>query len=100
MAILTGDEHNYNRLQLARSVNIYPDNYLHPKLNVSRPVYQINNGAAGAPYYAQEMAPWSEHTKAFSVQNALCFFYVDGKKITMKVINPDTLNEIDQLQLR
>lgn len=100
IAILTGDEHNYNRLQLTKEVDIYPDNYPHPRLNISRSIFQINNGAAGAPYYAQEKAPWSEHTKAFSVQNALCLFYVDGKKITMKVVNPDTLNEIDQLRLR
>jgi hypothetical protein len=100
VAILTGDEHNYNRLQLTKGVNIYPENYPHKKLNVSRNIYQINNGAAGAPYYAQEKAPWSEHTKAFSVQNALCLFYIDGKKVSMKVINPDTLNEIDQIQLR
>ncbi|HEY0679638.1 MAG TPA: metallophosphoesterase family protein [Chitinophagaceae bacterium] len=100
LAVLTGDEHNYNRLQLTKAVNIYPDNYPHKKLNVSRPIYQINNGAAGAPYYAQEKAPWSEHTKAFSVQNALCLFYVEGKKVTMKVVNPDTLNEIDKIQLR
>ncbi len=100
VAVLTGDEHNYNRLQLTKEVNIYPDNYPHKKLNVSRSIYQINNGAAGAPYYAQEIAPWSSHTKAFSVQNALCLFYVDGKKVKMKVINPDTLNEIDTIELR
>jgi hypothetical protein len=100
LAVLTGDEHNYNRLQLTKEVNIYPDNYPHKKLNVSRSIYQINNGAAGAPYYAQETAPWSSHTKAFSVQNALCLFYVDGKKVKMKVINPDTLNEIDTIELR
>jgi hypothetical protein len=100
VAILTGDEHNYNRLELTGEVNIYPENYPYQKLKVSRSIFQINNGAAGAPYYAQEMAPWSQHTKAFSVQNALCLFYVDGKKITMKVINPDTLNEIDELLLR
>jgi 3',5'-cyclic AMP phosphodiesterase CpdA len=100
VAVLTGDEHNYNRLKLTREVNIYPENYPHKKLNVSRSIFQINNGAAGAPYYAQELAPWSEHTKAFSVENALCLFYVDGKKIRMKVINPDTLNMIDEIQLK
>jgi hypothetical protein len=100
LAVLTGDEHNYNRLQLTRAVNIYPDAYPHKKLVVSRPIYQINNGAAGAPYYAQEKAPWSAHTKAFSVQNALCLFSVNGKKMFMRVLNPDTLNEIDKIQLR
>ncbi|MGB4959810.1 MAG: metallophosphoesterase, partial [Saprospiraceae bacterium] len=100
VAIMTGDEHNYNYLKLTSEVTIYPDDYPHPKLKVSRPIFQINNGAAGAPYYAQEVLPWSAHTKSFSVENALCLIYVDGKKVKMKVINPDTLNEIDQVQLR
>lgn len=100
VGILTGDEHNYNWLKLTAEVPIYPEGYTLKKLNVSRPVYQINNGAAGAPYYAQEVLPWSGFTRSFSVENALCLFYVDGKKITMKVINPDTLNEIDSVELR
>ncbi|MEM8845619.1 MAG: hypothetical protein AAGD17_00825 [Bacteroidota bacterium] len=100
LAILTGDEHNYNRLKLTDEVTIYPEDYPHEKLNVSRPIYQINNGAAGAPYYAQEVLPWSEHTKAFSVENAVCLFYVDGASVKMRVINPDTLNLIDEIVLR
>ena len=100
VAILTGDEHNYNRLKITAEVPIYPENYDLPKLNVSRPIYQINNGASGAPYYSQEQLPWSDYTKAFSVENALCLFYVDGESIIMKVLNPDTLNEIDEIKLR
>ncbi|MEM9001282.1 MAG: hypothetical protein AAGB24_13540 [Bacteroidota bacterium] len=100
LAVLTGDEHNYNRLQLTSEVTIYPENYPHEKLEVSRPLYQINNGAAGAPYYAQEVLPWSAHTKAFSVENAVCLFYVDGPTVKMKVVNPDTLNVIDEIVLR
>ena len=100
LAILTGDEHNYNRLKLTKEVPIYPEKYPHKKIKVSRPIYQINNGAAGAPYYAQEVLPWSQYTEAFSVENALCLFHVEGKKVKMKVINPDTLNEIDEMVLR
>lgn len=100
VAILTGDEHNYNWLKLTNEVTIHPEAYEHEKLNVSQPIYQINNGAAGAPYYGQEVLPWSDFTQSFSVENALCLFYVDGEKLTMKVINPDTLNEIDEVELR
>ena len=100
IAILTGDEHNYNYLKISSDVTIYPEDYPHEKIRVSRPIYQVNNGAAGAPYYAQEVLPWSSHTKSFSVENALVLFYVDGKKITMVVLNPDTLNEIDRLEMR
>jgi hypothetical protein len=100
VAVLTGDEHNYNWLKINKEVPIYPDNYPHKKLEISRPIYQINNGAAGAPYYGQEVLPWSDYTQSFSVENALCLFYVEGSKIEMVVINPDTLNEIDRLELR
>ncbi|MBA2500202.1 MAG: metallophosphoesterase [Chitinophagaceae bacterium] len=100
VAVLTGDEHNYNRLELTSEVKIYPENWKGKKIKISRPIFQINNGAAGAPYYAQEQAPWSPHTKAFSVQNAICLFYVNGKEIIMKVVNPDTLNDIDEIKLR
>jgi hypothetical protein len=100
LAILTGDEHNYNWLKLTSEVPIYPDLYRFEKLQVSRPIYQINNGAAGAPYYAQEVLPWSEYTQSFSVENALCLFYVEGSTVKMRVLNPDTLNEIDSVILR
>lgn len=100
LAILTGDEHNYNWLKLTPEVPIYPDLYRFEKLTISRPIYQINNGAAGAPYYAQEVLPWSEFTQSFSVENALCLFYVEGSKVKMRVLNPDTLNEIDSVILR
>jgi 3',5'-cyclic AMP phosphodiesterase CpdA len=100
VAVLAGHEHSYNRLELTKEVNIYPDNYPFKKLNISRPIFQIINGAAGAPYYTQEKTPWSEQTKAFTIENALCLFYVDGKTIKMKVVNPDTLNEIDEIKLR
>lgn len=100
VAILTGDEHNYNWLKLTNEVPIYPEDYPHDKLSFDRPIYQINNGAAGAPYYAQEKLPWSAFTRSFSVENALCLFYVEGDSVFMQVLNPDTLNEIDRLQLR
>lgn len=100
VGILTGDEHNYNWLKLTDEVKIHPTGYEHEKLKVSRSIYQINNGAAGAPYYGQEKLPWSEHTQSFSVENAICLFFIDGESIIMKVINPDTLNEIDEVKLK
>ena len=100
VGILTGDEHNYNWLKLTPEVPIYPDDYPYEKLSFSRPIYQINNGASGAPYYGQEVLPWSDFTQSFSVENALCLFYVSGEKITMRVYNPDTLNLIDEVELR
>ena len=98
-AILTGDEHNYCKTEIGPETNRYPEVYLPPKIELKRTVYQINNGAAGAPYYAQEETPWTPFTSGFTTQNAIVFFHVDGESIEMEVINPDTLEKVDELKL-
>lgn len=98
-AILTGDEHNYNRLHLTPETQIYPESYFFPKIEITRPIYQINNGAAGAPYYAQEQTPWTPFVSNFTTQNAVVFFHVDGESIEVEVLNPDTLEEVDRFWL-
>jgi len=100
VALLVGDEHNYCKLKLEAGTEIYPDNYQHKKIKIKRKFWQINNGAAGAPYYAQEKTPWSDYVSGFTTQNALVLFYIDGKSVKMKVLNPDTLEQIDELILR
>jgi len=98
-AILTGDEHNYNRLEIGPETEIYPEQYFTAKIELTRTIYQINNGAAGAPYYAQEETPWTPFVSGFTTQNALVFFHVDGKEIEVEVLNPDTLEEVDRFEL-
>ncbi len=94
-AVLTGDEHNYNRLKLTPETKIYPELYLFPKIELTRTIYQINNGAAGAPYYAQEQTPWTPYVSNFTTQNALVFFHIRGESVQVQVLNPDTLEEVD-----
>lgn len=98
-AILTGDEHNYCKTEIGPKTERYPEVYLPAKIELKRTIYQINNGAAGAPYYAQETTPWTPFTSGFTTQNALVFFHIKGKEIHMEVINPDTLEKIDELKL-
>ncbi len=100
VAFLTGDEHNYNRLLISDTTSIYPENYGAKKIQITRPVYQINNGAAGAPYYAQEQAPWSACVEHFTTQNAVVLIHVDGKKISVVVKNPDTLELVDEFIIK
>lgn len=100
VAIFTGDEHNYNKLELKPETNIYPENWHKPKLQRSRTIWQINNGAAGAPYYAQEQTPWTPYVTGFTTQNALVLLDIKKKSIRLRVVNPDTLEEFDTLQLR
>ena len=100
VAILTGDEHNYARTQITPETEIYPDDYPHEKLERERSIWQINNGAAGAPYYSQQETPWTPYVDGFTTQNAVVFFHVDGESIEMVVKNPDTLEEVDRLELK
>lgn len=106
-AVLTGDEHNYSRLEVKPGMPIYSDKYTPKKpLEITRTIYQIHSGAAGAPYYGKEDTPWSgdvkkgsrqsgEYLKNFTTENALIFFHVNGNNIFVEVVNPDTLDTID-----
>jgi hypothetical protein len=99
VASLTGDEHNYSLLRVSDKLTIYPENYQGDKLTNFRPFWHINNGAAGAPYYGKEETPWMDHVEAFSTQNAVVMFHVDGKQIEVEVVNPDTWEEIDRFEI-
>ena len=98
-AALTGDEHNYSLLKINDDMPRYPDGYDKEKVKLRRQVWQVNNGAAGAPYYGQEDTPWMDHLQNFSTQNALVFFHVYGLSIKVEVINPDTGELIDEFEL-
>ena len=100
VALLTGDEHNYCKTHITPETDIYPEGWEKPRLERKRSIYQVNNGAAGAPYYAQEETPWTPFTTGFTTQNALVLFHIDGEKIQMEVLNPDTLDKVDELDLR
>lgn len=99
-ATLTGDEHNYCRTQITEAMPRYPEGWNGPRLQLKRTIWQINNGSAGAPYYAQEQTPWSAFTQAFTTQVALVFVHVNGDKLEVEVQNPDTLEVIDRFTLR
>lgn len=100
VALLCGDEHNYSRMKITRKTPIYPEKYYGKKLKITRPFWQITNGTAGAPYYGQEELPWSNSVEMFSTQYALMLVNIDGDSINMIVINPDTLEEIEQIKLK
>ena len=103
-AILVGDEHNYSRLLIKPGMPIYdPEGYRPGKpLKITRSIWHITVGSAGAPYYASEPAPWNrgypqntEYLKFFSPQHAVAFFHVHGPSLMLEVVNPDTLDRIE-----
>ena len=99
-ALLCGDEHNYSRTRIRQSTNIYPPDYEGVRLPFMKHLWQITNGSVGAPYYGQEHMPWRPAVKTFSTQSALCLFHIEGQKVTLEVLNPDTLEEIETIELK
>lgn len=98
-AVLCGDEHNYSRTLISDDTPRYPDDWDKEKVELRRPIWQITNGSAGAPYYGMQRTPWSDFVKTFSTQYALVIFEIDGPKIEIEVLNPDTLEEIEEAEL-
>ncbi len=96
VAVLTGDDHNFSMLQVKEGVGIYDRRSYTPRrpLKLTRPIWHINNGAAGAPYHSREWTPWYDHLEGFTTQNAVVFFHIDGPRVEIEVINPDTLEKI------
>lgn len=99
-AILTGDEHNYCRTILNSDTDMYGRGYKGSKIKLDREIWQINNGAAGAPYYAQVQTPWSDSVYGFTTQHAVVFFHVQGNSIKVEVYNPESLLLIDSFDLQ
>jgi len=100
VALLTGDEHNYCRMKITDKTDIYPKDWNKKKLKISRPFWHITNGSSGAPYYGQQKLPWTPFVEKFSTQYALMLFKVDGEKITLEVINPDTMDKVEEVVLK
>ncbi len=94
-ALLTGDEHNYARTLITPDSIIHNKKYQPAKNPLTRSLWQINNGAAGAPYYAQQKLPWSDGVLKFSTQHAVVLFHINGKQVQLEVIDPDTLARVE-----
>ncbi len=100
LALLCGDEHNYTRIKITDDMPRFPEKYRGKRTKISRPLWQITNGSAGAPYYGLEHLPWTGNVEKYTTQYALMLFDVDGKSVNLRVINPDTFEEIETVKLR
>ncbi|MEL7039188.1 MAG: calcium-binding protein, partial [Cyanobacteria bacterium J06592_8] len=95
--VLAGDEHNFNITTITEDSEIYPEDWTGEDIRENpsfRPITEMINGAAGAPYYDQGEVPWTPDTEYFTTQYALSLFHIDGDEISVEVINPDTLDYV------
>ncbi len=64
VAVFSGHEHNYSRISIDSKTPVHLDRSTNPKFK-SR-VWQIIQGAAGAPFYPQDLkAPWAKNVNKF-----------------------------------
>ncbi|MBX3272007.1 MAG: metallophosphoesterase [Sandaracinaceae bacterium] len=73
-AIFHGDEHNYSRTRIHEGL--------------SRPLWQVVSGGAGAPYYAQDRTvPWAADVVAFDARQHLVIVRVEGEHATARAVS-------------
>jgi Calcineurin-like phosphoesterase len=83
VAVFSGHEHNYSRTSIDRTTPVHLDRSPNPKFK-SR-VWQIIQGAAGAPFYPQEpTVPWSKSVKKFIAPTwAYTLISVQGDRVNL-----------------
>jgi hypothetical protein len=109
-AVLAGDEHAYHRIKIDSSTPVgIPDiDDLNGDDVLDRysanpefiyPTWHITAGTAGAPFYAQQDAPWKENVISFSSQTGYCLFIVAQEKISMifYTLSGQKIDSIDNL---
>jgi hypothetical protein len=87
LAVGFGDEHNYQRVLIDKDTPVHPDGTTNPEF--VNPVWQIVNGCAGAPFYAQQEAPWTNNVKKFTSQIAYTIFSVEGSRVYVETYSRD-----------
>ncbi|MEI8347812.1 MAG: metallophosphoesterase [Pseudomonadota bacterium] len=100
VAILTGDEHNYCRMQIGATTNLYTQNYNAERIQIKRPFWQITAGSAAHSYHAQENVPWTPSVVKFSANHALSFFHINKENVTLEVLDLETLATLDVAKLK
>lgn len=122
-AVMAGDEHSFHRVLIDDGVpigdvdadddngnGIIGDNGedLSTLSNLENPVWYITAGAAGAPYYSEELTPWQQYWLEqenpeegffYSSQESVVVFDADDEKISMEVysIKGELIDRVDDL---
>ena len=101
LAFLSGDEHNFSFLQVTPETPIYKEGYTGPKIRISHPFYNINDGGGGSAPYALLKSPWSGSFKYLTPPPTVALITVKGKNVVLNAYRAETLEPICQdIQLR
>ncbi|MEM6532994.1 MAG: metallophosphoesterase [Myxococcota bacterium] len=88
LAVFFGDEHNYSRTRIDRSLD--------PKYDGT--LWQIISGGAGAPYYAQNRSvPWVNNVEAFEPVHHVVIVDVNGDDVWLRALTTqgETIDEVE-----
>ncbi|MBS3806202.1 MAG: metallophosphoesterase family protein [Bacteroidales bacterium] len=108
-AVLTSDEHGYHRTLIDNDtpVGIMDDDTdgdgrlekVSPNRSFVYPTWHITSGGGGAPYYAQEQAPWSDDVALYSSQfNYTLIRFIDGRmQLDVYNHNGQRIDHLDDL---
>jgi hypothetical protein len=101
LAFISGDEHNFSFLQVTPETPIYKEGYTGPKIRISRPFYNINNGGGGSAPYARLTSPWMASFKYFTPPPSVALITVKGEHVVLNAVHAETLEPIcSEIQLR
>lgn len=98
--VLSSVENGYSRMKLSPSTDIYPTEFRGKKQKLSREIWQISCGLSGQGSVETQIFPWTESIERSTRQPSVAFFQIAGKSISMQVVNPQTLELIEEVQLK
>jgi hypothetical protein len=96
LAFLSGDEHNFSMLEVTPETPIYKEGYDGPKIRISRPFYNINDGGGGSAPYAMLKSPWMASFRYFTPPPTVALITVNGKHVLLNALRAETLEPICQ----
>jgi hypothetical protein len=97
-AVFSGHEHNYSRTLIDAKTPVHRDGTPNPEF--AKPIWQITQGAAGAPFYPRDYtAPWVKNVKKFVAHTwSYCLIQVRGPRVSLETYSY-TGELLDQAEL-
>ncbi|MFA5418673.1 MAG: hypothetical protein WC341_09460 [Bacteroidales bacterium] len=98
--ILCAQDQGYSRMKFDSKSTIYPVNYRGKKIGLNMEIHQISCGLSGTNSKKSLEIPWSGSVEKSVGGPAVVFVRIDGNQISLRVINPQTLEIIEEVKIQ
>jgi hypothetical protein len=98
--ILCAQDQGYSRMKFDSESTIYPVEYRGKKIRLNGEIYQISCGLSGANGKKSLEIIWGGSVEKSIGIPAVVFVRIDGNQISLRVINPQTLEIIEEVNLQ